>query len=317
VIFAVVAALLALPGAAAAQGRFVAIPAISQVEFHLRAAHGYNVRVSYFRAGLDSPSLGVHAEKGPYSVEYSRRVQVGADGRIDTKLPGVGRINVRFIPTEVRHRPVADNCKGAATLIKLGVFRGRIAIHGAEDYTHVVRDAARGKVIQEHREVCDNGPSHPGRTPKEGEGPLDPTLIAGDEGPAGITEFSADRFDFGPNFGGSDVLFAAHFRSFERGLLTTSSAAVSADPSLFSVTGTTPPLEGATVAPPAPFHGSASFHLDTPTSASWTGDLGVELPGVGPVALTGPEFRSGLCAGQKLICTKTLPRTVQISSFSG
>ncbi|HEX4751855.1 MAG TPA: hypothetical protein VH268_03070, partial [Solirubrobacterales bacterium] len=70
-----------------------------------------------------------------------------------------------------------------------------------------------------------------------------------------------------------------------------------------SAPGVSPP--DATLAPSSPFSGSATFELTSPTKASWSGDLAVELPGLGKVPLAGPKFYSGLCEGE--ICTKTLP----------
>ena len=70
------------------------------------------------------------------------------------------------------------------------------------------------------------------------------------------------------------------------------------------------PLAEATVAPPAPFSGSATFHLDDPKTASWTGDLAVEMPGLGKVSLTGDGIEAGLCSGLSN-CTKTLPKDLQ------
>jgi len=71
-----------------------------------------------------------------------------------------------------------------------------------------------------------------------------------------------------------------------------------------------PNLAEATIAPPAPFSGSATFHLEDPKTATWTGDLRVELPGIGKVPLTGEGIGAGLCNGPSN-CTKTLPRDLQ------
>jgi hypothetical protein len=68
--------------------------------------------------------------------------------------------------------------------------------------------------------------------------------------------------------------------------------------------GTSPPGE-ATLTGSSPFSGSSTFQLLSSKKASWTGDLAVELPGLGRVALSGPKFYAGLCEGIK--CTKTLP----------
>jgi hypothetical protein len=69
------------------------------------------------------------------------------------------------------------------------------------------------------------------------------------------------------------------------------------------------PLTAATVEPPAPFTGSAAFALTSPTSDTYSGDLAVELPGVGAVPLTGPAIAAGLCRDYH--CTKTLPRALR------
>jgi hypothetical protein len=51
----------------------------------------------------------------------------------------------------------------------------------------------------------------------------------------------------------------------------------------------------ATVAPPSPFSGTASY-LDQPGAPpSWSGDLSVRLPGAGAVPLTGPGFSADFC----------------------
>jgi hypothetical protein len=83
-------------------------------------------------------------------------------------------------------------------------------------------------------------------------------------------------------------------------------AAVSRDSgsNRFSVPTPIGTLTDATVEPPAPFEGSAAFHLESPTQASWTGDLSVDLPGIGKVALAGPGTSADLC--EQNACTATL-----------
>lgn len=78
----------------------------------------------------------------------------------------------------------------------------------------------------------------------------------------------------------------------------------------FQVPNLAEPLTEATVSPSAPFSGSATFHLDGPKTASWTGDLAVELPGAGEVPLSGEGISAGLCHGPSH-CTKTLRGLLQ------
>jgi hypothetical protein len=49
-----------------------------------------------------------------------------------------------------------------------------------------------------------------------------------------------------------------------------------------------PLLETATLDPPAPFSGRASFHRGATPANRWTGDLTVDFPGRSDVPLTGP-----------------------------
>jgi hypothetical protein len=49
----------------------------------------------------------------------------------------------------------------------------------------------------------------------------------------------------------------------------------------------------ATVAPPAPFSGSASLQRNADGSKAWAGPLSVDVLGADPVTLAGPRFKAG------------------------
>jgi hypothetical protein len=55
------------------------------------------------------------------------------------------------------------------------------------------------------------------------------------------------------------------------------------------------PPRSATVTPPEPFTGTATFRQESADQFSWAGDLAVELPGSGEVSLAGPKFETALC----------------------
>jgi hypothetical protein len=57
-----------------------------------------------------------------------------------------------------------------------------------------------------------------------------------------------------------------------------------------------PLLDTATLQPPAPFSGSASFHRGLPPARQWTGNLTVDLPGRSDVPLAGSGIRASLFA---------------------
>ncbi|HXQ88194.1 MAG TPA: hypothetical protein VN733_01020, partial [Solirubrobacterales bacterium] len=60
----------------------------------------------------------------------------------------------------------------------------------------------------------------------------------------------------------------------------------------------------ATLDPPAPFYGQASYEEEAVDSRHWTGTLGVELPGL-RLPLTGPGFQARLCVLNPLYAPRT------------
>jgi hypothetical protein len=135
-------------------------------------------------------------------------------------------------------------------------------------------------------------------------------LYAGTKEGAPRIDFIVSATDFGSSVAKSFVYFTASSSKRHDGLNVFSTVSVRGTAAQFSTPDPAGTLENATVAPPSPFQGSATFHLDSPTSSSWTGTLSVEIPGVGRVALAGSGFWSSLC--EDLTCTQTLPPNVQI-----
>lgn len=308
-------ALLATPAGATAKPGFSVERPETRSEFALPATNGYRVSVSTTSGERKhSPSVFISASKGTrYTVQYmARRLSTTGD-TIKTKLPGVGRIAVRFNQLKVSREVVADNCKGRDSVIRHGKFEGRIELHGEHGYTTVHSRKAPGKITQSFRQVCDQ------REPRHAEAGNGnsfhlKTLVAGQEGRRALS-FSVSRFDAGPKFGGPLVFFYASSSIQRHGFFVFASASAEGKPATFLTPDPAGVLENASVSPPAPFHGTAAFHLDSPTSASWTGTLSVELPGVGSVPLAGTGFWSALC--EDTTCTKTLPPGVRLAVISG
>jgi hypothetical protein len=193
-----------------------------------------------------------------------------------------------------------------------GEFEGTIELHGEHGYTSVHSRKAPGEITQSFRQVCDQ--REPGHA-EEGSGDSFhlKTLFAGQDGRRALS-FSVSRFDFGPKFGGPKVSFSASSSIRHHGFFASYSVSAEGGPATFVMPDPAGVLENASVSPPAPFHGTATFHLDSPTSASWAGTLSVELPGIGDVPLAGTGFWSALC--EDTTCTKTLPPGVWVAFFS-
>lgn len=305
--------LLSMPGGAAAKPGFSVEGPQRRSEFSLRATNGYRISVSAAPAKRKrDPNVFITASKGQRdTVQYMVRGLSAGDGSIKTKLPGVGRIAVRFNQLRVSREAVPDNCEGRAGVIRHGIFEGRIELHGERGYTSVHDHSASGTITQSFRQVCDQ--REPGHREAGGGNSFHlETLLAGKEGERRL-DFSVSRFDLGPKFGGPSVFFSASSSVQRHGFFVFASVSAEGEPAMFLTPDPAGTLEDASVSPPAPFHGSATFHLDSPTSASWTGTLGVELPGVGDVPLAGTGFWSALC--EDLTCTKTLPPNLRLAFF--
>ena len=173
-----------------------------------------------------------------------------------------------------------------------GFYVGSFAFRGTDDFTRATGHRMAGSITREPAEVC-REPSAPKSTRERKHG------AAKDEGTEvqlNVTTKSADA-----SFSASQTTapleassvtetnFSA-YASRRSGRVTISSFLFSffdAKPSAFV---DPEPHTEATVTPAAPFSGSATYVAEGPKKSSWTGNLNVELPGFGSVALTGKKF---------------------------
>jgi hypothetical protein len=297
------------PGAAAATKTRVEKPT-STSSFNLRGSNGFWVEVSADHAqGEKKAKVMVKAVTERYKVEmqstaYSTRTRLNADGGFDAKLPGLGRIDVSFEQKKAHRVRIADgpHCNDRSQLIRKGVFRGRISFRGERGFTAVHAKSAPGTILERDRLVCHEpeygvpGITEPGG-PEMPPGTYNPAVFASRPG----TSFWAA----GPPAteppvasGGIPVVaFEATYSTARRGIQIFARASVDSGSNRFLVPGPLGALTDATVEPPAPFKGSGTYHLESPTTATWSGDLRVEFPGIGSVPLTGPGFAARLCEG--------------------
>ncbi len=276
-------------------------------EFSVPATKGYHVRVSADGGTRKMrPTIYVEASKGHESVNYVTHGRVGSNGVLDVKLPKIGRIAVRFKPKKVTRQALADNCKGRATVVRHGTFRGIIVLHGEQEYTELHRYEAVGTVSRSFRQICRQ--SEVGRQSPHASARLTYLLAGAKDGRQSLG-FTAIKTDLGTKFGTS-TSFMAYSQTKREGLQVLSQITVEGKASGLSTSGPLESFEDATVEPPDPFGGSAAFHLDSPTTSTWTGTLNVDLPGIGRVVLAGDRFWSALCGED--VCTKTLPPNVRV-----
>ena len=308
-------ALLVAPGAGAAPKSGTYVSRAQHFAFiFAKGSNGWHLQVATTLRPRRKNQEGTVALSGPHhqSVTYSVHEHTTADGGIEAKLPGVGRIAVRFEQTDERKSKYGGpgNCTSAGVAAeRLGRFRGTIEIHGEGGLTSVESRSAHGYIDERPREVCRKVSRH--RTSHHGaaEGNAgERFLLAGRPERGGEVNFRVWSFPSPLASVPSPAIYFATYSHSRAGMHIDAETMVEAEATSFKTSPSSGTLTEAVVEPPAPFTGTGTFKLEAPTKASWSGDLGVEIPTLGPVSLVGPEFWSSVCTGN--VCTKTRPENL-------
>ncbi|MBS1886296.1 MAG: hypothetical protein JSU06_03820 [Actinobacteria bacterium] len=316
-------AALGLPTLAAAATHHYREKASVTAELQARGTHGFEVELSnlgegsYMLRATKSVSKLAMEVASYFSMSQGERAPF--DGTLDVKIGPLGHFRGRFVPTKSKTEKPRRGCTGEPTLTATGYFVGSFDFRGERGYTVVHARRVPGSVTH-HGAVRCKAPAAPRghRSPRQAkrERELEERefrLIAGDSNSDVL--LMADLVGVPKKFSTHPAVFMASATSGRPSSFFVNRTAVVFDvgpnaASAFQVPNLAEPLAEATLQPPAPFSGSATFHLDGPHSASWTGALAVELPGVGKVPLTGGGIGAGLCQGRSH-CTKTLPAALQ------
>jgi hypothetical protein len=264
--------------ATAKQHRFVIGPSRTR-EAHLRGTNGYAVSLFISGAEVSLTVTGHHA-----TVQYSARGHV-TKRLIKARFGQLGRVSLRFHPGQRPHlvpQP-PGNCRGDGELVEPGVFVGRIEFVGEGRYTEVHARHAEGRVRKRAKEVChqeeESGRSHVG------------ILIIQAHAKDGGASFTAFKPKSSSGSFPNESTFIASMIEPHRHLLIFRTIESDSDGDAFTSTMSHGQLIGATIKPPAPFSGSATYMKKPATpSEGWTGDLAGEFPGLGKVSLTGSDF---------------------------
>jgi hypothetical protein len=278
----VIAASLILPAGAAAKPGGSFGPSERHAEAHLAGTHGYRLTIH-----ADSRFSSVMATRGAASVNYMLLQSKLEGDEIDARLPGIGRIFLRFHEHSRSHTRSPNNC--TAGLIRKGVFVGWVKISGEGDYTSAESRHVRGQIVHESSGKCRR------QATARASGAGYTLLDASTERGRGYLSFVAISF---PSTRLEDnlVFGASLTRVRRRMIVVNQQTAISKDRASLDIAA---PPRSATVDPPAPFSGSATFQQEAAKQFSWTGDLAVELPGIGEVTLAGPKFETNLCIGRR------------------
>lgn len=301
----------ALPlGASAAKPRRVRQQASVATDLQMRGTNGFHLDLFTSDGGGVSLLAERQADRAAisyFSLRHHVRDSFEAE-RLNVRIGHLGHFRGRFVPTATKQEKLDPGCKGDPPTTEKGFFVGSFDFRGERGYTTVHSHRVRASVTRRPAAICTypEGPlwrpsnRHEGfhlvAADEEGDLLFDARYRAATKDEPSLSTFQASAN--GKRVGDFEVSHFVSDLGFEP----------EPEPT-FQVPDLAEPPAEVTIAPPPPFSGSATFHLDDPRTASWTGDLAVEMPGLGKVPLTGEGIDAGLCKGSS--CTKTLPKVLQ------
>lgn len=291
-------AALALPvGAVAKPGYYVEKPA-RVVFLQHEASRGYYAFL--FGVNRHNLTLSLSGEAG--SAHYAIRGRVSGD-EIEGRFGKLGHVRMRFVPEgEPDLGQLPANCEGEPPVEREGHFVGQLRFAGENGFTRIRAARAEAAVLGLPRRVCE------GRRP-ESKQPLPPgklTSLSAIPSRPGVPQFSVYKQEpRGPKQSSRVDAEAVHiaFLSEKRSeMAITRLTTAFTTPETFTVSPLGQQPLTATISPPAPFSGTATFEEQADGTARWSGDLKTELPGRGAVSLTGSAYRAQLCRNFACFC---------------
>jgi hypothetical protein len=156
-------------------------------------------------------------------------------------------------------------------------YRGNFEFHGEEGFTEATSTAPREYTPFFFQLIC-------GSISGEGTGGMLPGArlrLHSRQGPTRV------NLQVNKNHPGGRSEFTAEISERRRGIQIQRSAVLLAGAGAFDYD---PLLRTATLDPPAPFAGHASFHRSAARANRWTGNLEVDFPGKADVPLVGGGF---------------------------
>lgn len=267
---------------AAVQGSDEPAPLITS--FRLQASNGYElVALAGVSPDGEDGWIGLFLTSADAAVTYAAPATV-TDGTIEADLGRLGRISLALVPTG-KTKSVPWGCKpGGKKRIETERYEGTVEFHGEEGFTDVSATSAPIDYRLLSRIKCYSGEVVSGSPRRHLPG------VRLDVEKRRLEKYRVE-FDAVQKRPGARTLVSAEVEE-HRGEIE-----IHRGTSIRAVSGALRydrRLLGATLAPPAPFAGHASFHGNARRANQWTGNLSVDLPGHSDVPLTGPGFAAAL-----------------------
>lgn len=201
---------------------------------------------------------------------------------IEADLGSVGRIAVEFQPSGPPERVHASCERGGAATYEPGAWVGTIDFEGEEGFTRA--SASRTKAIVSP--FLDAGCGSKGIGETLGSREPGARLVARSASKKRAIYLQANK-----NHQGARVHLEASIEERHDGLIVSREVGGYFRPGAFEFSA---PLQTATLAPPSPFGGHATFRRAAKPANQWTGNLTVDFPGRADVPMAGHAFKAAL-----------------------
>lgn len=250
--------------------------------FHLKGTNGYSILV----IGISKPHFKhgeviVWAARRHASVLYLASARVTGSA-IEADLGAAGELAVEFQPEGVPERVHASCAEGGEIAFQPGSWVGKIEIAGEEGFTTVERTRAKAIASPFIEAGCGVAAGGEGA----GHGYSGARLVARAAGVHRSRFVQANQ-----NRPGGPLRIEADLEE-RRGDLIVDRTIEDSYPGgglRFEAK-----LRTATLVPPSPFSGSATFHRNAKPANRWTGDLTLDFPGRADVPMAGHAFKATL-----------------------
>jgi hypothetical protein len=250
--------------------------------FRLKGTNGYSILVMGFsRPHYKQGEVLAFATKEHAAVTYVTSATVTAT-TIEADLGAAGELAVEFQPDGAPERVHSSCEEDGVVTFQPGFWVGKIEITGEEGFTTVQKTRAKAIVTPFLDILC--GASAGG----EGIGHGFPGVRLV------VRDGALHRFPLlqvNQNRPGGPLRIEAHLEERRGDLIVDRTIE-----GLYLGNGLhfDPKLRSATLSPPAPFSGSATFHRDAKPANRWTGNLTLDFPGRADVPMTGRAFKTTL-----------------------
>jgi hypothetical protein len=255
-----------------------------QAELSLKTGNGYSVSVEG-----SGRRVALTVNRGLAFTTYVTPGRASPDG-VRARFGHFGRVSVRFKPSgKVRRKKPPKRCKGKAAIVRPGVFVGTIRFEGEDGYIEIDAHRAKGSTSTRPRWRC-----RPLRAAarlsalRDGHGPDTAVLEASTLDERVFFEAAGFRDPKGP-----DLIFFLAGSAERRGSVRIARIVLAISRKARTFVFDRPP-RSATVTPPKPFHGAATFERGPGGTPLWSGSLSVSLLGEPSLPLTGASFTAQL-----------------------